>query len=443
MFMPSKNIIINSKEELFIFELSNERNIAYNRFDSNLSILASDILSEEKVLNYATTIDQYDTIHLVALISSGELHYYRYTNEEWQKNTIAKFNLKSNIYNQLEIFIIKDKLHLIYNYSNIINSNIWTIQHIVYDNKREEQYNAIRYLSKKTPDPFIVDVDDLGNIHILYMNYINNSQVYHSFYSPYTKVWNPHPKLMSSDTINNLFPYLFIDSNNNIHCLWVEDLNDRFNLRMMKMSSSGKEKYTWKKINLPHIFIFNGYPFMFELDNKLHLVFISKNNIQCFQSKDYGDSWIRADDEFELNQSTMLVKSSLSPLHHPDKVKLTYLDETNGELYFLNQLFSEKRFTYSEIIDTNKEDIEEITSYHTDEDIQLEAEESIPTYILELNEKLDEIINNQLSIINNLEKIIHIQNASEIKLDALDTLNTIENLLKEGKKSFWDKLFKS
>src|SRR5690606_4266233 len=109
-------------------------------------------------------------IHLVALINTGELHYYSYTDGQWYKNTIAKFNLKSNIYNQFETLIINNKLHLLYNYSNLINSNIWTIQHIVYDSKREEQYNVVRYISKKIPEPFIVDADNLGNIHILYVN---------------------------------------------------------------------------------------------------------------------------------------------------------------------------------------------------------------------------------------------------------------------------------
>lgn len=437
MLKPSKNIIINSNENLFIFELSHEGKIIYKQFDSSLSLVESNSPSEETVLNYAVTIDQNDTIHLVALIHSGELHYYRYTDRQWFKNTIAKFNLRSNIYNQFEALIINDKLHLIYNYSNLINSNIWTIQHIVYDSKREEQYNAVRYLSKKKPDPFMVDADSLGNIHILYINYINNySQVYHSFYNPYGKVWNPHPKLLSSDNINNLFPYLFIDSNNNIHCLWVEDLKYKLNLRMMKMDSSGKEKYIWKEINLPHISLSNGYPFIFELNNRLNLAYISKDKILSFQSDNFGNSWTKSNDEYDFKESIKIVKSRLNPINYPDKVNLVYLDEENNEkLYFIDHYFKANGFSFMEAVDHKEEVSGEITSDYTGEEAYSEPVESIPSYILEIIEKLDEILSQQLSLNTNLEKIINNQDNIEKKL------NTIENLLMENKKSIWYRLF--
>lgn len=439
MFKSSKYILIDSEENLYIFELTLEGKICYKKFNSSLSLLETNSLSEDLALNYSVNIDGNNVIHLVALINTGELHYYKYTSGQWYKNTIAKFNLKSNIYNQIETLIINDKLHLIYNYSNLINSNIWTIQHIVYDNKREEQYNAVRYISKKTPEPFIVDADNLGNIHVLYLNYINNyAQVYHSFYSPYGKVWNPHPKLLSSDSVNNLFPYLFIDSNNNIHCLWVEDLKYKLNLRMMKMNSSGKEKYTWKEISLPHIFLSSGYPFIFELDNKLKLAFVSKDKILSLESRDHGNSWVKTRDEFDLKDTVKIVKSRLSPLNYPDKVNLLYFDEgDDGGIYFLNRFFSSNSFSSLETLGINEDAHDQIPSDYSDEEIYSEPIEVIPSYILEIKEKLDEVLNQQTTLNEKLEKII--TNQKDIK----NKLDIFEALLAENTKSFWARLFKN
>lgn len=440
MFKPNKNLIINSAENIFAFDLSLEGKILYKLFDPDLSLIESNNLIEETVLNYSTTIDQNDTIHLVALINTGELHYYSYTDGQWYKNTIAKFNLKSNIYNQFETLIINNKLHLLYNYSNLINSNIWTIQHIVYDSKREEQYNVVRYISKKIPEPFIVDADNLGNIHILYVNYINNnSQVYHSFYSPYGKMWNPHPKLLSSDNVNNLYPYLFIDSYNNIHCLWVEDAKYKLNLKMMRMNSSGKEKYKWKEILLPNISISKGYPFMFELNNKLNLVFISKDRILVFQSEDYGNIWTKSDEEYDLKETTRLVKLRLNPLNYPDKINLAYMDEGNdGEIYLLNNFLNIDEFSLKEAAN-----ISEKTDDSPNSGKPLEAysepNEIAPSYIyphlLEIKEKLDEVLAKQLTLNANLEKLIDGQNNTNKKL------NMLEALLMEKTKSFWSRLF--
>ncbi|NLK44060.1 MAG: hypothetical protein GX300_06680 [Tissierellia bacterium] len=437
MFNPNKNIIIDSNHDLFIFDLSIDGKIAYNHFDSNLNLLDTNNLSEDLTLNYSVTIDGNDIIHLVALINSGELHYYKYTDKQWHKNTIAKFNLKSNIYNQFETLIINDKLHLIYNYSNLINSNIWTIQHIVYDSRREEQYNAIRYISKKTPEQFVVDSDSLGNIHLLYINYINNfPQVYHSFYNPYGKVWNPHPKLLSSDNVNNLFPYLFIDSNNNIHCLWVEDLKYKLNLRVMKMNASGKEKFTWKEINLPHIFLSSGYPFIFELNNKLQLIFISKDKIHSLESEDYGNSWIKTTGDIDFKDSLKIYKSRLSPLNYPDKVNLVFFDEGDkGEIYFINHFFSANSFSFIESPEEVEEAQEELTNDYTEYKVSSEPVESVPSYILEFSEKLDNLISNQCSLEESLEKIIN--NQSKI----INKLENLENLLMENTRSFWARIF--
>lgn len=436
MFKPNRNILIDSENNIFIFDLTIDGNVNCKQYDSNLNLIGSNRINEATVMNYSVTIDRDNTIHLITLTNAGELHYYKYSDGKWNENTIAKFNLLSNIYNQFEVLLINDKLHLIYNYSNLINSNIWTIQHIVYDNGREEQYNVVRYISKKTPEPFIVDADNLGNIHLLYLNYINNSsQVYYSFYSFYGKMWNPHPKLLSSDNVNNLTPYLFIDSNNNIHCVWIEDLSYKMKLKLMKMHASGKEKYQWKEVPLPNVSISKGYPFIYETNGNLNLVLISNNKIISLESKDYGYKWYKSEKELEFRGNMELVKLKLSPLNYPDKINLIYMEEGNDEK--INILHHFLNFNSSSLKEKhdNKE-ISDENNYTAILQSQTEPELSIPSYILDLTNKIDDLLTNQLALNAYLEKAIHSQENIIKKLDI------IESLIKDSNsKSIWARIF--
>ena len=180
MFNQNISIIFNSNEETFLFDLSANKEIVYTIYDSFFNELESKNILDENIMKYSVLIDKNNVIHLIALTNTGELNYYKYIKDKWIKNNVAKFDLASNLYNQMEILMVKDKLHIIYNYSNIINSNIWTIQHVILNDKNGERHNAIRYISKRIPDPFFVNADSLGNIHIVYKTYINNdSQIYH------------------------------------------------------------------------------------------------------------------------------------------------------------------------------------------------------------------------------------------------------------------------
>lgn len=444
MINLNKNVIVNSEEKIFVFDISSRGNIMYKQLDCNMNLIESADLNDDIVYNYSATIDQNDIIHLIALINTGELYYYKYIDGQWHKNIIAMFNLKSNIYNQFETLIIKDKLHLIYNYSHLINSNIWTIQHVVYDNKREEQYNVVRYISKKEPEPFIVDVDSIGNIHLLYVNHINNySQIYHSFYSLYGKMWNPHPELLSYDNINNFFPYLLIDSRNNIHCIWIEDLRYKFNLKMIRMSLSGRDKYKWNEIQLPSITVSNGYPILFEHNNILNLLFNSKDKIILLKSDNYGNTWIKSNEEHYIKDNTEIVKLKISPLNYPDKINTAFIVEGNDEkITFLHHFLNNKSLFEGEspektVINSENESEINYEAVNTCDDEEINSKiGNYLQYMFEINNKLEEILNNQNQISLNLEKLANNQSENMKKLDIL------ENLIKNKNKSIWEKIFK-
>lgn len=427
MFEPNINIVVNSNKEMFIFKLSNDDEIIYDIYDSSLRLLNSNNLSDKNILRYSVAIDHEDTLHLVVLMGTGELNYYKCIDKEWSKRTIAKFDLKSNIYNQIEILLIKNKLHIIYNYSHLINSNIWTIQHVVYDKESNERHNAIRYISKRIPDPFAIDVDSQGTIHLIYRTYINNSsQIHHVFYSPYTKAWSSLSKQLSSENMNNIFPFLFIDSQDNLHGLWIEEIKDNLDMKYLRMSSSGKEKYIWKEISLPYIPISMYPPIIFEENNRLKLLYLSNNIIQSLYSSNYGSTWIKGEinNLQSENISMVKIKSNISTLNN--KINHGYCSISNGFKFYYLDLYPH----------------EEPIEVHNEEPIEINAENSFESYLESkldilnyLYIKLEEILDNQISLDRTLSELLNNQIIIENKLDS------VQKSINSNRKSFFERFF--
>ncbi|WP_353096739.1 hypothetical protein [Tissierella praeacuta] len=438
MFELNINIVINSKKEIFIFRLTNDGEINYTIFDSSLTSLSSKNLYDKNILKYSVIIDKNDVMHLVALLNTGELNYYKYMDEKWVKATIAKFDMISNIYNQIEILMIKNKLHIIYNYSNLINSNIWTIQHVIYGD--EEKHNAIRYISKRIPDPFAIDVDNQGTIHLLYRNNINKPQIYHIFYSHYTKAWSPLSKQISSETSQSSLPFLFIDSQDNLHGLWLEEIDGKYQIRYLKMSSGGKEKYIWKEIKLPYIQLSKYPPIIFEENNKLKLIFTYNDNIDFLYSSNFGNSWLKGENSQSLSQNTILakVRSNINKINYiycniSEEPKLHFLDSfPDKKIWNTNENLKIESENKTELSDsTNKEDF----SISESEEVILETSEINSNILDELENKFIDILDNYKAIESTLIKILN--NQETIK----NELNNIQNSINQKKDSFFNKFF--
>lgn len=429
MFNPNVNFILNSNNQIFKFELTDDKKIIYTIYDFLLNPLESSTLNDANILKYAVLIDENECIHLAVLLSTGELNYHKYESNMWSKATIAKFDLRSNLYNQIELLMINKKLNVLFNYSNLINSNIWTIQHVIYGTN--EKHNAIRYITKKIPDPFSIDFDSQGTIHLFYRTFANNiSQIYHGFYSPFIKSWNSLTKQISRDDTNNLYPFLFIDKMDNLHGIWLEESNEKFELKYMKMNSKGKERYIWKEINLPYISVSKYQPIIFEEDNILKIQFRLNNSIVFLKSTDYGNSFTK-DTEFKVSDDLALIRVQSSLESYKNKIKFGYCDLSYNPKPYFFETYLEKA-----IKEKTKESI-----INLDENInivkisqKLEPNQKIQN-LEDTMKKLDEILENQVNINIILKDIIRNHEIFSVELE------NIKNLLGENKFSIFKRFF--
>ena len=273
--------LINSHKEVFLFKKTEDEKVESSSLD---------FISQESVYLYSTTIDSDDNIYIIILSKSGDLNLYTRLNNMFSKINIAKFDLVTNNYKQLEIKIANEKVNIFYSYYNTGVANILSIQHIVVSKTIEEKHNVVRYASQSITGPFILDIDSNGNVHMIYNN---NSQVFYNSYNPYSKKWNkPISRISKEETINKS-PYIFVDSKDNIHCLWIIKVKGKSFIRHNKMSTKGKDSFNWRDIKLPQITSTDIIPIVFQKEDILKLIYLENDKVNFLYSTDSGSTWIK------------------------------------------------------------------------------------------------------------------------------------------------------
>jgi hypothetical protein len=421
-FLINDNLIINSGGEFILFYLDNQSEVKYTKYALSNKAIETSILHKNNILRYAVAIDENDNIHLIALTKLGELNYSIYKDNSWSNAIIAKFDFKSNTYNNIDILLAGKNVNIIYNYANLINSKLWTIQHVIGTKQDWDKHNIVSLMADKTFAHFHIDMDSFSSIHLLYSSMEGNGyQVYHTFYNFYAKKWNPIPQKLSSPNTNNLFPYLFVDTKDNLHAIWIEKVNGNDTLKYCRLTSKGNERYIWNQIKIPYISNCNNMPIIIEEKGILKIVYITNEGIGFLYSSDNGTNWYKGD-ELEIDPSKIsLVRVSNNSIKSKQiKINHAYCTiEQSIYFYFLSSI--------------NPIDTVEINNPPVNQTIsQISAIDSDE----EIASKVNKLLENQEEIRNILFKTIDSQKRIEEKV------KNIFEILDVDKGSIFDKLFR-
>jgi hypothetical protein len=423
------NLILNSNKELVSFQLGKHGELKYNLYDPSHDFSSSATIYEKNILKYSTIIDSKDSIHLIILMKSGELIHSIYENGYWSNKIVASFDTKSNLYSHMDILIVSNTVNIIYNYANLINSNIWTFQHIVDDKINWEKYNIIRYISDSM-SPFYIDTDASGIIHILYRGIEDNlSHIYHTFYNPFAKGWNQIPQRLSSKGTDNFHPYLFIDTKDTIHGLWLEKKDLDYVLKYSQLMSKGQEKYIWNQISIPHISKCINTPLIFEEKGILKIIYLTNDSIGCLYSLDYGNSWNKGNIE-KINLSSINFAKISNNLSSSNNLKINHIyfsTETYLNFYFVDTLGS---------INKINESSNSCNIHHKKSTDKIQSPKSDNIHIIKMLEpKIEQLLLSQIEIKNILYEISNRQKSIEEKIE------NMPSFFNEKKDSLFTRLF--
>lgn len=396
--------LINSSKEVLVFKKTEEE---------KLECQSINFITDESIDLYSATVNSNDEIFIVVLSKSGELHLYSFNNMNWSKNTIGKFDLVSNSYKQLEVIFVNEEVNIFYSYYNTSFSNIWMIQHIIFNKLIEERHNVVRYAAANIWGPFIIDTDSNGNIHLIYNN---NSQVYYTLYNPFTKKWNSPVKQLSKQDLVNSWPYLFVDSKDNLHCLWLNKVKSHNQVNYMKMPIKGRDSFVWKTMIFPFKVFTEILPIIFQEKDLLKLIYFNEDSVKFLYSSDSGNSWLKGDKSILLEpEDTIFVLST--NLH--DDSKANHLIKGISQILNIEE---------AEVIESNIELNEE------------HEEVVISDYIEDSLDKYEEIIQLLLQNQSELKEMLQssIERETAFRQELILAVKDIE--IKNG---FFHKLFRS
>lgn len=281
-----------SDNKYYDFYLTNDYGIAYNYFTGE-ELNKKSTLIKTGILDFSVAIDKYDRIHLICLTKEGNLLYYIYSKNEWQKYELTKFNLTSSKVKYLTLHIIGDNIHIFYIYNSIINKNIWTINHLSVSKNKWRKQNIISYNGSKFVSPFYIDFDYHNNIHLVYKsNYEDSQHIYYTSYSSFLKKWNHSPQILSKRNTDNSYPYLFVDDKNTVHVIWCSLINGSFKLIYKQLPYLQNNTYRWKQFEIPNIQGNIMQPIMYQENNVLKGLVKYNGTLKGLYSSDYGYSWL-------------------------------------------------------------------------------------------------------------------------------------------------------
>lgn len=439
------HLVYYLNQHFYLFELESTGNLIYKVFTNDMKLVNKYTISSKIVINFNVALDN-KRIILIYLLKSGELNLCINDGLSWTEAQIGKLDTMSNMYHQFELLFTNNKINLIYSYSNYINSEIISIQHLVLDKKLDEQNNVIKYILRKGYNEFSVDFDEMGTIHLIYNTTTNfESYIYHSFYSPYRGLWSSNPKELSSRGKENSMPYLFVDSKSNVNTTWLELDNNIYKLKYAKMPVNGKDKYIWQNINIPITFNNNFTPLIYEEDNLLKILSYDLNSITTLISSDYGSTWSNKGDK-QISNINKFIRFTKSNDIHP-KLKVKDALSKSLKVNDLNDLYFDFGITNNNKIENivnplhSSQNISEIKiDEEIPEDVQYNIEDNEvknPNKILvdkdELRELLYEIIDQEKL---SLDEIL------ENEKNILFEINELKRIIVEAKPSLLNKFFK-
>lgn len=267
--------------------------------DSNNSAQSTVLSKEVLIYDFEKNADIF---HCIYLQKNGDLVYCRIQNQEITKTLIGKFDIGTNHYHKIALLIINSKLNIFYSYSNLVNSNIYTLQHIIYNREMENRYNIMRFVSNKREDIFSVVDDSHGNIHLLYnTSSTSYSYIYYTSFNIFNKRWINDPIKVSNDSENCVNPYLFSDKQGNIHGIWWEKKEKDYLLKYSRLNMHRNKKSKWQKIIIPSFYSDDANCKVNLEGNVINI----DSGIKKIVSKDLGLSWkIAQNDSGPLKSET-------------------------------------------------------------------------------------------------------------------------------------------
>lgn len=279
--------------------LSCEKHISYSYVQDGAWTKPADI-DNQRVKDFAVTIDAGNKIHLLAYTISRQLLYYTFEGNEWKGVILEKITSRFHDISYLDVFSSCSHTHILYYISNSLRKATEHLVHFVSDGKGWEGGKVWNFVSDSSAVILSGFVDENAVLYLLYGNqFKNDSQLHICIFSPQTLKWSS-PVNIHKGYSKYKDARIFIDRNTsdvkNIHIVWKEEKKQEnlvvsFSVNYLRYN----ETSTPEDYSKSHRILFDGesepkLPVLTK-SKTLNCLWLLSNNICCAESSDNGDTW--------------------------------------------------------------------------------------------------------------------------------------------------------
>lgn len=346
MHLLHQHYLIKTEDSIFyFFYLNKDKEIQYSIYNADNILLKEEKLVVEIVMDFAVTIDIYNQIHLIYITKSGILNYYIGLDTKWKHKILTRLDVKFNIYRYFSLLVDKNYTHIFYTKSNLLNTSITSIEHMYWNEKNINKTTITTYMPGKYSSPYQIDIDSMGNIHIIYkVFYKSNHQIFYNKFNLFNKKWE-NSEMVSNLQEENSHPNMLIDRRDNLHLVWCTITNNNFILKYKNKMNIVNKKSKWSDLKvLPNTNANNLSPILLHEGSVIKILSKQNNSINEVISNDYGLNWRHGINQNYKSNNTILIQyaSNHDLENQSSKIKCLYGDIKDSIYIFNTNLFREK-----------------------------------------------------------------------------------------------------
>ncbi|MBZ4666506.1 hypothetical protein [Mahella sp.] len=390
---------------------SDKNRLEYRSVDNGKPSPHAGIIVQDVPSGFSADVDAQDHIHLICQSLSGEILYFHFAGQEWDKQVLTKYEPSRYSIKYPVIKLLGKDIHVFFAMGNLYNSIDWTLYHYFWHNGQWKTLKIGHINLGRLMSHFQVDFDISGNIHIIYRDKAQKSYgIYYAGFDNEFGIWSS-PEAITSDDKSPGYP-AFLIHGNMMHIVWNNVYKNHICVEYGSIDlDRGKNKVIKKSRIISPEGIDAMRPIISYTDQKLWITWLNNGDIYSACSDDSGNTW-------QYNNA----------VHLPENVQAEYFGYIDKNLPYLNLVYGYVNDTISSVPSISYKQMHE----HQPADKQIQASDLDDSAVIDMameriSAQVNEIKTRQADL---LQLLVNADRQYQQILDAIEPLEQLNNDIK-------------
>ncbi|AEE97098.1 hypothetical protein [Mahella australiensis] len=390
---------------------SDKNRLEYRSVDNGQLSAQAGTIIQDVPPGFSADVDVKGHIHLICQSSSGEILYFHFAGQQWDKQVLTKYEPSRYSIKYPVIKLLGKDIHVFFAMGNLYNSIDWTLYHYFWHNGQWKTLKIGHINLGRLMSQFQVDFDLNGNIHIIYRDKDQKSYaIYHAGFDNEFGIWSS-PEAITSGDKSPGYP-AFLIHGNMMHIVWNNVYKNHI---CVEYGSIDLDREKNKVIKKSSVISPEGIdamrPIISYADQKLWITWLNGGDIYSACSDDSGNTW-------QYNDT----------VHLPENTQIEYFAYIDKNLPYLNLVYGYMNGTINSVPPISYQQTHEYLS----EDKQIRASALDDTTVIDMvmeriSAQVNEIKTRQADL---LQLLVNADRQYQQILDAIEPLEQLNNDIK-------------